>query len=177
MIELETKQYDINFNRDGNLKLTFVIDKQYKYEIESLDELFSKDNIKTLKIAKKRNKRSLNANNYAWKLMSEIGNKLRTSKDEVYELMLKRYGQRSTISVVSEAEQFILESVPHAETYAEGTTNGKLFKHIHIYKGSSQYNTDEMSIFIDGIVSECKELKICTLTPLELEKIKNEWVI
>lgn len=174
-MDFETRHFDYSFNRNGDIQLTFTIEKQYKGIIEPLSELFADDSIKVLKIDKKRKKRSLNANNYAWKLMTEIGNKLRTNKEEVYELMLKRYGQRKTVSVIAEAEQFILDTVPHSETYAEGTLDGKLFKHIHIYKGSSQYNTQEMSIFIDGIVSECTDLKICTMTPQELEKIKSEW--
>jgi hypothetical protein len=37
------------------------------------------------------------------------------------------------------------------------------------------YDTKEMSVLIDGIVSEAKELGIETLTPDELERIKSAW--
>ena len=44
----------------------------------------------SIKIDKYREKRSLNANNYAWKLLTEIGNRLRASKEDVYLDMLKK---------------------------------------------------------------------------------------
>ena len=177
-MDFETRQFDYSFNRNGDLQLTFVVDKQYKGNIEALSELFAEDSIKTLKIDKKRRKRSLNANNYAWKLITEIANVLRSSKEEIYLRMLKNYGQMVTISIEDRAADTFLkaEVAKYAEVFAEGKVNGRQFKHIHVWLGSSQYNTQEMSIFIDGIVSECTDLKICTLTPAELEKLKSEWV-
>jgi len=177
-MDFETKQLDYNFNRNGDIQLTFTIDKQHKSNIEPLNELFADDSIKVLKIDKKRKKRSLNANNYAWKLITEIANALRSSKEEVYFQMLKNYGQMVTVSIEEKAVDTFLrtEVAKYSEIFAEGTVNGKLFKHIHVWIGSSQYNTQEMSIFIDGIVSECTDLKICTMTPQELEELKSKWV-
>jgi hypothetical protein len=42
-------------------------------------------------------------------------------------------------------------------------------------KGSSEYDTKEMSRFIDGIVAEAKELGIETLPPAELETMMKAW--
>ena len=42
-------------------------------------------------------------------------------------------------------------------------------------KGSSEYDTKEMSHFIDGIVAEAKELGIETLPPDELESMMKAW--
>lgn len=177
-MNFDTKQLDITQKLNGDIQLTFVVDKQYKGNIEALSELFAEDSVKTLEINKKRKKRSLNANNYAWKLITEIANVLRNSKEEVYQQMLKNYGQMVTISVEDRAVETFLktEVAKYSEVFAEGAVNGKQFKHIHVWIGSSQYDTQEMSIFIDGIVSECTDLKICTLTPQELEKLKSEWV-
>jgi hypothetical protein len=44
-----------------------------------------------------------------------------------------------------------------------------------VYKGSSEFDTKEMSIFIDGIVSEAKELGIQTDTPDQIAKMKALW--
>lgn len=52
-----------------------------------------KDTIYDVKITKHREKRSLNANSYLWKLVTEIGNALSKSKEEVYLQMLIDYGQ------------------------------------------------------------------------------------
>lgn len=127
----------------------------------------------SIKIDKHREKRSLNANNYAWKLLTEIGNVLRTSKEEVYLLMLKRYGQSEIISVLAHIP--IRDYVKYCEEAGESTLNGKLFKHYKVYKGSSEFDTREMSIFLDGVVSEAKEMGIQTETPDQIAKLKSLW--
>lgn len=136
------------------------------------DELHETEKL-SIKIDKYREKRSLNANNYAWKLLTEIGNVLRSSKDEVYLEMLKRYGQSEIISVLAHIP--IGEYVKYCEEAGESTLNGKLFKHYKVYKGSSEFDTREMSIFLDGVVSEAQELGIDTMTPNEIAKLKSLW--
>lgn len=127
----------------------------------------------SIKIARFRAKRSLNANNYAWLLINEIGNATRQSKEDVYVLMLKRYGQSEMISVLAHVP--ISLYVKYCDEIGESTLNGKLFKHYRVYKGSSEFDTREMSIFIDGIVSEAKELGIPTDTPDQIAKMKDLW--
>jgi hypothetical protein len=136
------------------------------------DELHESEKL-SFKIDKYREKRSLNANNYAWKLLTEIGNVLRTSKEEVYLEMLKRYGQSEIISVLSHIP--IGEYVKYCEVAGESTLNGKLFKHYKVYKGSSEFDTREMSIFLDGVVSEAKEMGIPTETPDQIARLKSLW--
>lgn len=136
------------------------------------DELHETEKL-SIKIDKYREKRSLNANNYAWKLLTEIGNVLRSSKDEVYLEMLKRYGQSEIISVLAHIP--IGEYVKYCEEAGESTLNGKLFKHYKVYKGSSEFDTREMSIFLDGVVSEAQELGIDTMTPDEVAKLRSLW--
>lgn len=127
----------------------------------------------SIKIARFRAKRSLNANNYAWLLITEIGNATRQSKEDVYFLMLKRYGQSEMISVLAEIP--IAGFVKYFEEAGESSLKGKLFKHYRVYKGSSEFDTREMSIFIDGVVSEAKELGIPTDTPDQIAKMKDLW--
>ena len=57
----------------------------------------------------------------------------------------------------------------------EISVNGITGHQLQVYYGSSTFNTKEMSVFIDGIVSECKELGIETLTSEELERMKAAW--
>ncbi len=136
------------------------------------DELHEAEKL-SIKIDRHREKRSLNANNYAWKLLTEIANVLRTSKDEVYLEMLKRYGQSEIISVLAHIP--IGEYVKYCEEAGESTLNGKLFKHYKVYKGSSEFDTREMSIFLDGVVSEAKEMGIQTETPEQIARLKSLW--
>ena len=136
------------------------------------DELNGEEKL-SVKIDKYREKRSLNANAYAWKLLTEIANVCRTSKDEVYLEMLKRYGQSEIISVLAHIP--IGEYVKYCEEAGESKLNGKLFKHYKVYKGSSEFDTREMSIFLDGIVSEAEELGIQTETPEQIARLKSLW--
>jgi hypothetical protein len=61
------------------------------------------------------------------------------------------------------------------EPIGSASLQGKEFTHYKIYKGSSEYNTYEMSVLIDGIVHEAEQLDIQTLTPAELSRLKEMW--
>ena len=175
MIELNFLKGTIRQEFLGDYELLLTIPKDQKNVIEPLYDLLTDDKVKVCKIDHYKKKRSLNANSYAWVLITEIANKLRASKDEVYLQMLKRYGQSSVISIVSEAVPVFMKSVKYAEEFGKGTVNGKDFTHIKVYMGSSEMDTKEMAILIDGIVSEATELKIPTMTPTEIERIKEQW--
>ena len=46
---------------------------------------------------------------------------------------------------------------------------------VRTYYGSSQYDTKRMSRLIDNIVQDCKAVGVETLTPLELDRLKEAW--
>ena len=46
---------------------------------------------------------------------------------------------------------------------------------MHCYYGSSRYPQDKMNVLLNEAVSEAKALGIETLTPSELERMKEEW--
>ncbi len=89
--------------------------------------------------------------------------------------MLKRYGQSSVVSVVEEATETFEKSVKYSERFGESNLNGKNFIHIKVYMGSSEFNSLQMSIFLDGIISEAESLKIPTITPAEVQRLKDNW--
>ena len=129
------------------------------------------DYIYELKHPKK--KRSLNANAYLWKLCTEIANKLLISKEEVYLQMLKDYGQSFMVSVLSSIN--VSGSFKYYELAGTSILNGKEFNHYKIYKGSSEYDTKEMTILLEGVIEEAKQLGIPTKEDLEIEKMIKEW--
>ena len=155
----------------GNTLWTLAVDNK-QLAIICFDELHL-DGKLSIKIDRYREKRSLNANNYAWKLITEIGNKLNISKEDVYFLMLKRYGQSEMVSVLSHIP--IEKFVKYCEKAGETILNGKSFTHYKVYKGSSEFDKREMSIFIDGIVEEAKDLNIQTDTPDQIAQMKSLW--
>lgn len=136
-------------------------------------------------IKKKRKKRSLNANAYSWVLTGKLADKLNIGKDECHSLMLARYGQTATdkdgnaviVSVRADIPQEVLtHNLGYVAPLATHSfINDKEFIHYRVLRGSSEYDSSEMAHFIDGIVSECKEVGIETLTPNELAQLKADW--
>ena len=127
-----------------------------------------KDTVYDVKIDKHREKRSLNANAYLWKLVTEIGNVLNKSKEEVYLQMLIDYGQSEMVSILSEID--VKGYFKYYKLAGTSILNGKEFNHYKIYKGSSEYDTKEMSILLNGVVQEAKNLGIKTKDDIEVER-------
>lgn len=140
---------------------------------EVIKWLLSQDREKTFEVKPYHPKRSLNANAFCWHLCNEMANVLRTSKDEVYQEMLKRYGQSKVISVLSDID--ISRFVKYYEEIGKGHVQGKEFTHYRCFIGSSEYDSREMAILIDGIVDEAKELGIDTLPTTAVERMKALW--
>ncbi|WP_302153457.1 hypothetical protein [Eubacterium ventriosum] len=142
-------------------------------KVEIIEWLKYQEKNKIFEIKEWHPKRSLNANAYAWALIGKIANILRTSKENVYKVMLERYGQSEVVSVLSDID--IKHFFKYYTIFGESTLNGKEYTHYRVYKGSSEYNTQEMAILIDGIIFEAKELDIETLPPGEIERLKKMW--
>lgn len=119
-----------------------------KAEIQQFLYKLDKDTKYDLKIDKHRNKRSLDANNYAWHLINEIANALRMSKEEVYLQMLKSYGQREYVSMLANVNPSRISK--YYEEQGMFKHNNNTFKSYMFYIGTSQYDSREMAIFIDG---------------------------
>lgn len=124
-------------------------------------------------IERKRKKRSTDANALCWKLCTEIANVLRTDKESVYVDMLKRYGQSDLVTVLS-----IVNPKAYFKYFDEcgkGTSKGREYTHYKVYKGSSEYDTREMSILLDGIIDEAKALDIEVISEREKSLLLQEW--
>lgn len=154
--------------------ITFEVDSSAAGQIESMKT----DELLHIKAAKYKKKRSLDANAYAWVLMTKIANHpdVSSSKEEIYEQMLQKYGPFYedddgciTITVKKSVDMSKVDG--HWKFIKD---NGKFASYLMI-KGSSDYTTAEMSHFIDRIVDEAKELGIETATPDELEEMKERW--
>ena len=139
-------------------------------QLQIIQWLYNQDRDKIFEIKEHKEKRSLSQNNYAWKLITEIGNIIRKSKEEVYFDMLKHYGQSEIVSILSDVNP--VGYFKYYEAIGTGMVNNKEFTHYKIYKGSSEFDSKEMSIFIDGIIQECNQLGISTLTPDEIARLE-----
>ena len=132
--------------------------------------LFQQDKGKLYEIKEKKNKRSLSQNSYSWVLTGELADRLRLSKEEVHARLLKDYGQSQVISVIADAD--VSQYFEYYDEIGERSIGGKKFKHYKVYKESHKMDSREMSIFIDGIVRECEQLGIPTLTDEEIARLR-----
>jgi len=129
-------------------------------------------------LAEWREKRSLDANSYAWVLMTKIADELTasgatTTKDDVYIGMLKRYGQGGVVKIQNKDAENWKRAWKYTEPHENLTQENA--QYWRFWVGSSEYDSKEMSVFIDGIIEDAKELGIETLTPAELERMMNQW--
>lgn len=125
---------------------------------------------KLYEIKEKKSKRSLTANAYYWSLLNQLASIMRMDNQECHFLMLKRYGQYEVVSICSDVS--LHGYFKYYDEIGKGTVNGKEFTHYKIYKGSSQMDSKEFAILLDGVRSECEEIGIPVLTPSEIAQLK-----
>ena len=151
-------------------------------EIERL-----KDRRLTVELKQYREKRSLDANAYYWVLVGKLADIAGQSNAWVHNHMLRKYGQIMVIddqgvyTVLPDSDE-AQKAIDEAETYHLKPTSqvkpgkgGKMYRTYMMLRGSSDYDTKEMSRLIDGLVSECKEAGIETLPPAELERMMENY--
>lgn len=167
----------------GETIISFSVNE--KSALADVDKL--KDKKLSINAVQFREKRSLSANAYYWQLISKLAEAVGTSKPFMHNKMLRRYGQDEImegkaivvfIPDTDEAENDAME----AETFhikptskTEVRENGVRYRLYKLLKGSSEYNSYEMSKLIDGLVTECKENGIETLPPDQLKEMIERW--
>lgn len=117
--------------------------------IEYIRDELKDDIVYDCRITKHRDKRSAEQNALAWAYITEIANELRRDKFDIYFEMLKRYGQ--SFIIATELDEDLLGTY---FKYYESLPGGQYM----IYRGSSEYDSYEMTVFIDGIMSEAEEM-------------------
>lgn len=136
-----------------------------------------------IRIQKYAPKRSLDANSYYWKLLGELARALDTSNEEMHNMLLQSYGTLDA----DEEGNCIVRFLPESEDYQRYrhehymptgetiTYDGMRFCKFYRIKGSSQYNSREMSRLIDGLIYECKNMEIETIPPKDLERMMKAY--
>lgn len=160
--------FSLSFNRKQ--RLTIELDDDFRRTYDKLKE-------KPVEVTVKRwsEKRTMTANAYLWVLLTEIGNALRESKEQIYFDMLKAYGQGGAVSVEERFAESFGRSYKYHEKIGESTLNGKTFVHFRFWVGSSEYNREEFSILLDGVVNEARNLGIETKPKEEIESLLKEY--
>lgn len=128
--------------------------------------------------------RTKSQNSYYWTLLSKVADAHKMSKTELHNRMLRDFGQvlqvDDTVALTclpdtdkAERKALQMETLHLKPTsQVREDKNGIMRRTYVILRGSSDYNTAEMSALVDGIVQEAKQLGIETMTPAELEAIR-----
>lgn len=136
-----------------------------------IDYLYYQDKDKVFEIKEYRKKRTLNQNNYYWELLGELSLTLRVPVEELHFEMLKNYSQRLQVMIPEGTE---LRGVEYYEKKSLIKKNDKLFRVYYVYVPSHELKTKEFAILLDGLIHECKQVGIETLTPDELARLNEK---
>ena len=163
---------DLTIGLDGIQNITVAVLGDFREEYKKL-----KDHAVDVLIKKHRSLRSLDANAYMWVLINKIADATSPpmDKQEVYLLMLKRYGQGGQVSIQTSQFESVIREFDYHKVIGHSTANGREFTHADVLVGSSKYNTQEMATLIDGIVQEAQDLDIDTDTPEQIRQFKERW--
>ena len=139
-----------------------------------------KNKLYELAVKEFRQKRSLDANAYAWVLIHRISKKMGVPPVEVYRHYIPDVGDNCTPMCVrnQDVDRFIKSWGRNGLGWIVddlGYSQVPGWRNLLAYHGSSTYDTRQMSRLIDMIVQDCKALDIETLTPDKLELLKESW--
>ena len=174
-MEIKVRQLKTTYSPPSLPVIYFQLEKNQDYsDFVKLEDKILEGYILTLKKPKKK---TLNANNYMWQLCDKIAQKIRSTKEEVYKEAVRRKGIWNDMSTIPEAVEPLLNGWQRNGIgwFGEIVYQGNNQAIVRLYTGSSAYDKEQLSILIDEIVDEAEGLKITTLTPKEIERLKSLW--
>lgn len=139
-----------------------------------------KNRLYDLEVKEHRQKRSLDANAYAWVLIHKLAAVERITPEEVYLLNIPKVGNNYTPVCLRECDvqRFIKSWESNGLGWPVkdlGPSQVPGCRNLMAYHGSSTYDTQQMSVLIDNLVQDCKSLDIETLSPEKLALLKEGW--
>lgn len=133
----------------------------------------------TVTIKEFRQKRSLDANAYAWVLMNKLADKLNMGVRDLYRHYIPDIPENSqVVCVPTEAVEKLQSGWEHNGIgWCSDTLKSKLpgCTNVVLYYGSSTFDQKQMGVLLDLIIEDCKQVGVEYLTPEELERLKGEW--
>ena len=133
-----------------------------------------------LEIKEHREKRSLDANAYAWVLIGKMADAMRITPLEVYRQAIQNIGGNYEVIPIREDAADHFQKVWEAKGLGwpcvdMGSSKIPGYRNLRAYYGSSTYDTRQMSQLIDNLVQDCKAMGIETLSPEKLSLLMEGW--
>lgn len=171
--------YSLLRDIEGNALITFKAGKK----MPDMGPLEGKE--LDIKITQHRVKRSMTQNAYYWVLLAQLAAKLKISNARLHNMMLREVAPpfvidgkiaMQPIPDTDQAEREILEAATYHLKPTSGVIVGNdnaIYRWYVVLRGSSTFDVQEMTRLLDALIAECKAYGIETLTPDELEKIRQ----
>lgn len=165
----------------GQYHITFEAET---VNLNDVNKLKDADRLR-IEVKKYRQRRSLDANSYYWVLLSRVADALNISKPHCHNLMLRRYGQielfdgRVAYTMLPDTDETTqrMEQMEEAHFAPTGQVtmgkDGVMYRGWKLLKPSHRYDSKEMSVLIDGLIDEAKQVGVETLPPDEIARIKS----
>lgn len=134
----------------------------------------------TVEVKIKRKDRSNNANSYCWALCTKIAQVVHSSKEEVYQQAVRSIGAYTPIPIKAEAVEryteiwkahglgWLVEDMGSAKNIPGYTV-------LACYHGSSKYDTKEMSLLINWLIDEARNLGIDIISEADKDLLLKDW--
>ena len=161
-------------NFGTGIVLTLGVPTIYAKQIDAIVGDFRPNTEWELKLH--RQKRSLSANAYFWKLADDLASVLKITKEEVYKRAIYHVGKFQVLEAKTEeiAQSFCNRWCMNGLGWYAYCDKEKPTT-IYMYYGSSVYNSKEMSRLIDFVADECRRQGIETRPQWEVDAMLTEW--
>lgn len=164
----------------GQTEISFISENStYRDKIAIRSVLEQAGDTLELSLGKYRKKRSLNANNYLWKLIGELATEMNLPDEEVYRNYIKDNGLKKAVEVSDDFYKTVSYVWSQrgigwfSEKIGDGQIKGNSL--YMFYYGSSCYNSKQMSRLINAVVEDCKSLGIETMPQEEINSLVSSW--
>lgn len=184
MHELTGKISGVSFSYPSGNPLISIEMNEKQSALNMVDTLREYDKL-SIKIDRYREKRSLDANRYLWKICSLLADKLSDdgvphTKEEMYQKAIKARG------IYREQGELPIDFAKTSRTAWEMLGTGWITEQVDFepdgervivryYYGSSTYNSKQLSRVIDWLIVECQQLGIETKSQAEIDSLLQSW--
>ena len=180
MSKLQTTGVVTDISIDYNtskLKISLLLDTNNKEVIEELKN----ENKLNIELKKWYKKRSLDANSYFWKILTELCDLAEINTVEEYKRRVKELGIFRQFKIMTDQVNTFTKiwedkGIAWFCEILDAEYIGNIeFKIINAYYGSSSFNSKQMSRLIDGVVQDCKIYGIETKSKNEINSMLENW--
>jgi hypothetical protein len=136
---------------------------------ELIDYLITQNDETIFELKEKKEKRTLTMNSYYWALTNQVALTLELPPEEIHKDNIYNYATSELVVVRYEID--VSNIFKYYKFIRKTKINGENFAIYKVYVGSSKMSKKEFSRLLDGIIQECEQLRIPTLTKNEMEKL------